>query len=199
MRPVRTGFMIFRNVLTYCRIIARYSCAVFLKDFVKNVKLQWNSYCFWVVQCNLWNSKRNPRIVVGIWVVVVLLVQGLQYWESRSLKYCWSRRNNLGLWFSDVINRSPYLVYFLFRNLRKTTRTWIKLIQNGEKSMSMKNFFHCRWSISPTYRFVANIRIPTVKLKIPGKAFVKSESRTFDIFHIFFMVADLRSLNRCNW
>ena len=33
LRPVRTGFTVFRNVLTYCRIIARYSSAVFLKDF----------------------------------------------------------------------------------------------------------------------------------------------------------------------
>ena len=38
-------------------------------------------------------------------------------------------------------------------------------------------------------------RIPTVKLKIPGNAFLKSESRnTFYIFHNFFMVADLLPL-----
>ena len=69
------------------------------------------------------------------------------------------------------------------------------------------------------------IRIPTVKLKIPGKEFLKSESRTsvtfklyfltlaiykwqrlglkilktLYIFHNFFMVAYLLSPNRCHW
>ena len=49
------------------------------------------------------------------------------------------------------------------------------------------------------------IRIPTVKLKIPGKAFLKSESRTsvahntFYICHNFFMVAYFLSPNRCHW
>ena len=45
-------------------------------------------------------------------------------------------------------------------------------------------------------------RIPTVKLKNPGKAFFKSESRTSVTFNNkcfshFFMVADLLSPNRC--
>ena len=47
-------------------------------------------------------------------------------------------------------------------------------------------------------RAVIHGRIPTVKLKIPGKAFLKSEFRTsvtfkntFYIFHNFVMVADL--------
>ena len=51
------------------------------------------------------------------------------------------------------------------------------------------------------------IRIPTVKFKISGKAFLKSESRTsvtfklqtFYIFHNFFMVTYLLSPNRCHW
>ena len=45
-------------------------------------------------------------------------------------------------------------------------------------------------------------RIPTVKLKIPGKAFLKSESRTsvtLFIFSHFFMAAYLLSPNRCHW
>ena len=57
------------------------------------------------------------------------------------------------------------------------------------------------------------LRIPTVKLKIPKKAFLKSESRTsvtfklqfltyqntFYIFHNFVMVVYLLSPNRCHW
>ena len=39
-------------------------------------------------------------------------------------------------------------------------------------------------------------RIPTMKLKIPGKAFLKT---LFYIFHNFFMVAYLLSPSRCHW
>ena len=49
-------------------------------------------------------------------------------------------------------------------------------------------------------------RIPTVKLKIPGKSMGKAGYRnsvTFKLgktfFTFFFMVADLLSPNRCNW
>ena len=39
-------------------------------------------------------------------------------------------------------------------------------------------------AISPTYIFKVMFRIPTVKLKIPGKAFLKSESRTSVTFKL---------------
>ena len=55
-------------------------------------------------------------------------------------------------------------------------------------------------------------RIPALKLKIPGKAFLKSESRTSvtfklqfltynikSVFHSYFLVTDLLSPNRCHW
>ena len=51
------------------------------------------------------------------------------------------------------------------------------------------------------------IRIPTVKLKIPGKHFwnpnpkllLHSSYSFWPCFHIFFMVVDLISPNRCHW
>ena len=63
------------------------------------------------------------------------------------------------------------------------------------------------WSvISNKFISCFDIRIPRVKLKIPGKAFFKSVSRisvtlqtSFLFCHIFFIVADWLSTNRCHW
>ena len=64
----------------------------------------------------------------------------------------------------------------------------------------------------PASHLKFSIRIPTVKLKISGKNRIqkfcyiqaspqpwKKCENVFSIFHIFFMVVDLLSPNRCHW
>ena len=51
------------------------------------------------------------------------------------------------------------------------------------KEAELQNFFMVLSKTVSTETF--SVRIPTVKLKIPGKLYLKSESLNFYIFHIF--------------
>ena len=69
-------------------------------------------------------------------------------------------------------------------------RVWIKNPNSFEwDSKLLKKFDFPLWHVS--WRLVPQFRIPTAKLKIPGNAFLKSESRTSVTFKLQFLTLSI--------
>ena len=76
---------------------------------------------------------------------------------------------------------------WVFSFERYSLRCLFDLLNSGMLDLAKSNSLVVKTaSRKPVINLIINSRIPTVKLKIPGKAFLKSGSRTTGFFFTFF-------------